>query len=186
MEIEEKSIITFDDCKKALENEVKTSIHENVAILIAVIFTFIPLSFFGIYLINIALSAALVIFISCAGFILYAIYWAIKSIWHKRLVKKNAFEIVTDTVIKKEETGMNMKRSERPLTNNIIYFSKYGRFAPPNRVFFDKPKALAAAEQATFTYTAIGDEFYLVVLKTRKPTVYISYHTNMYEYCEKK
>ena len=135
-------------------------------------FTFVPLSFFGIYLINVNLIAACGIFISCAGFIIYACYWVIKPLWHKHLLKKNAFLIVTDSVTKKEETGMNMNRSERPLTNNIIYFSKYGKYAPPNRLFFSKPKNILAAEQATFSYTSIGDEFYLVILKARKPIIY--------------
>ena len=79
-----------------------------------------------------------------------------------RLVGRGGFSIVKDTV-------KGMSRGEvisRHSTADVLYFTKYGRFIP---------------SQTTFDLSAVGDEFYLVVLGNKKKDICYAYHTKIYE-----
>lgn len=82
-----------------------------------------------------------------------------------RLVKKDEFSIVKDTVcrLSKSETPRAYFEGKREV--DVLYFTKHGRYI---------------ASQTIFTLSSVGDTFYLVLLRTKKEKLVFAYHAAMY------
>ncbi|MBQ9805288.1 MAG: hypothetical protein IJW49_02095 [Clostridia bacterium] len=98
----------------------------------------------------------------------YWLYKLIRSIHTLYLLSHGGFSIVTDT-------ASYLSRGEPSRigrhTVDAIYFTTYGRYV---------------AEGTAFEISSNGNEFYLVILHTRKPTIALAYHTKIYQYEEQK
>lgn len=161
MENARKNIISLEKCKKDLKHSAKGDLFFDTVILAGLLIVFIPLFFLGIYL-------AKSIFV--LGFLLsvfgtvppaFYIYYVIRDIGVIRLIDRGGFSVVKDTVwnlVKDEPLGRS--------TADAIYFNDNGKFFPG---------------QTVFDLTSVGDEFYLVILHTKKKKISFAFHTMMYE-----
>ena len=158
----EKNIISRESCKKDLAHLVKADLFSEL-ILFGVVAVFcVPCIIGVIFLFKYVSILASVLILACAAPLALFIYKLIKNIIAVRLVKKDGFTIIKDTVCRLSKGEPAGHRH----TANVIYFTKYGRFV---------------SEQSVFDLTSLHDEFYLVVLNDKKKEIKFAYHAMMYD-----
>ncbi len=157
-----KNIISREICKKDLKHLTKADLILDFVLLVVMLLIFVPLAFMGLYLLKYILIFGIVTILVCAAPPLIFVYKLIYNIIKLRLVEHNKFSIVKDTVSrlsKGEPAGRH--------TVDAIYFALHGRYVPSKTVF---------------DVSSIGDEFYLVILHTKKNELCFAFPTVMYEY----
>ena len=77
------------------------------------------------------------------------------------MVERDEFSIVKDTV-----SRLSRGEPEGRHTVDAIYFTLNGRYVP---------------SKTTFDLSSVDDEFYLVILHTRRNELCFAFHTMMYE-----
>ena len=156
----EKNVISRESCKKDLAHLVRADLFSELILLGVVAVFCVPCIIGVIFLFKYVPILAIVLILACAAPLALFIYKLIKNIIAVRLVKKDGFSIIKDTVcrLSKGEGG------GRHASVDAIYFTKHGRFVP---------------EQSVFDITSLHDEFYLVVLNDKKKEIKFAYHTMM-------
>ncbi|MBQ7968302.1 MAG: hypothetical protein IJ292_00575 [Clostridia bacterium] len=158
---ESKNILTREGCQKELIRLTKGKLLHDVVLLMVMLLIFVPLAFIGLYLSKYILIFGIVTILVCAAPPLIFVYKLIYNIIKLHLVEKNKFSIVKDTISrlsKDEPMGRH--------TVDAIYFTLNGRYVP---------------SKSTFDLSTVGDEFYLVILHTKKNELCFAFHTMMYE-----
>lgn len=158
---ESKNIISREICKKDLVHLAKADLLSDLVLFAVGLLIFVPLAFMGIYLLKYSLILGIVTIFVCATPPLFFVYKLIYNVIRLRLVKQNKFSIVKDTV-----SRLSKGEIEGRHTVDAIYFTFNGRYVPTKTVF---------------DLSSEGDEFYLVILHTRKNELCFAFHTTMYE-----
>ncbi len=125
---------------------------------------FIPLFCLGVYLAKTLFVLGLLFALCCLIAPGFFIYNLIRDIMTLRLIERDGFFVVKDTVSRRSKGEPQGKA-----TVDVIYFSKYGRYI---------------ASGVTFDLASENDEFYLVMLDKKKPELTFAYHSMMYDYKE--
>ena len=159
-----KNIITRENCKKDLKDLIKSDISFDACMLVIVLLIHIPLLCISIYILTFSLIIGIPMFLGSLLMPTYYIYELTSDIIRMRLVVHDGFSIVKDRV-----QVLSKGEVQNRQTVNVIYFAEYGRY-PANNM--------------TFTLSSVGDEFYLVVIHTKKKEATFAYHTNYYECSE--
>lgn len=158
---EQKPIISYEICKKDLKRLVKRDLLSDSvywALLILI------LIFSGIYLLGQAFFFGICTMLACAVILFILVYQLIRNIIRLRLVEGNQFSIEKDTVSRLSKGEFQRWRRH---TVDVLYFAVNGRYLPSKTVF---------------DFSSVGDEFYVVVLHTKKDELCFAFHTMMYEY----
>ena len=158
---EQKPIISYEICKKDLKRLVKRGLFSDFvswALLILI------LIFPGIYLLEQAFFFGICTMLACAVIFFILVYELIHNIIRFRLVERNQFSIEKDTVSRLSKGEFQRWRRH---TVDVLYFAVNGRYFPSKTVF---------------DFSSVGDEFYVVVLHTKKDELCFAFHTMMYEY----
>ncbi len=156
-----KNILSRETCKKDLKHLVKADLLSAAVLLVVVLLIFVPLILMGIYVSKYVLAFGLVCVTVCAIPPIVFVYKLIHRMMMVRLVERDGFSIVTDTV-----SRLSKGEPEARHTVNAIYFTRYGRYVP---------------SKTTFDLSSVGDVFYLVVLHTPKKTPSLVFHSAVYE-----
>ena len=159
---ESKNIISRETCKKELKHLAKADLYSDAVLLAVFLLIFVPLIFVGIYLLKPFIIVGIICIVGFATIPLLFVYKLIKNIMTVRLINRDGFSIVKDTVCRLVEDEPIGRRN----TADVIYFGKHGKYIP---------------SQTVFDLTSIGDVFYLVVLHTKKKEPVFAFHTMMYE-----
>ena len=158
-----KNVLTRDIIKKELTHYAKGSVSISTVFLLTTgVGTGIPFILLGIAGTSDSLIGGTVCIFIGAAIILCLIHVLLADIRMKRLVNNGRFYIIKDTVSR-------LSRGEpqgKYRTVDVLYFTRFGRYIP---------------SQTTFDLSSVGDEFYLVIIPTRKPKICFAYHTMMYE-----
>ena len=156
-----KNVITLAECHKTLVNSAKADVMISIIFLVVMSVLFVPFIFLGLYLAKYLVILGIVFALCC---LIAPAYWTYELILALRKfdrVKRGEFSIVKDTV-SRLSPGEPVGKS----TVDAIYFSTYGRFVPG---------------KTTYDLTSVGDEYYLVVMDTKKESIQMAFHTLMYE-----
>ena len=158
-----KNKLTRDLIKAELKSYTKGSARITTVFFLTIVITgALPFILLGIA----AMSDSLISGITCiviGVFLILIFTWILLTdIKHKRLVENGKFYIIKDSVSR-------LSRGEpqgKYRTVDVLYFVRFGRYVP---------------SKTTFDLSSVGDEFYLVIIPTKKPTICFAYHTMMYE-----
>lgn len=158
-----KNIITRESCHKELLHIAKADVYSSIVLLAVMLVVFVPFIFLGVFLAEYLVILGIAFALFC---LIAPAYWTYQLIVALRMldrVKRGEFSIVKDTV-SRLSPGEPMGRS----TVDAVYYSVYGRFVPG---------------KTAYDLTSVGDEYYLVVMDTKKEPIQMAFHTIMYE-CE--
>lgn len=158
---ESTNIISYESCKKDLMHLAKANLLSVLVLLAVILLIFVPLVFMGIYLLKYIFVFGIVTILVCATPPLIFIYKLLYNVIRIRLVKQNKFSIVKDTV-----SRLSKGELERRHTVDALYFTLYGRYVPSTTVF---------------NLSSVDDEFYLVILHTKKNELCFAFHGMLYE-----
>ena len=158
-----KNKLTRDLIKEELKRLTKSSVRFSTVFLITTgISVGLPFILLGIFGMSDSLISGIACIVIGTALLLFLAKLLLDDVRRTRLVEKGKFFIIKDSVSR-------ISRDEpqgRYRTVNVLYFVRFGRYIPP---------------KTTFNLSSVGDEFYLVILSTRKPEICFAYHTMMYE-----
>ncbi len=164
---ESKNIITRESCKQELKRWAKANLLHDAVLLAVMLLIFVPLMILSIYVAKHVLILGLILALAFAVAPVIFVCRIVLDIVTIRLVERDGFSIVRDTVCRLSKGELPQKYSEGRGTVNVIYFAKYGRYV---------------ATGTTFDISSIGDECYLVILHGKKEKVIFAFHSAMCEY----
>ena len=167
MQKESKNILTRKSCKAELKRLSKANLVQDSVILAVLLLIFVPLFILSIYLSQYVLLLGIVSALICMIFPVLFFCRIIHDVMFSRVIEQNGFSIVKDTVsrISRDEIPKSYSVGRRMV--NVIYFAKYGRCVAPK-------------VRTPFDLSAVGDEFYLVILH-KKGEIIFAYNSVMYE-----
>lgn len=158
-----KNLLTRDMCQKELIHLSKASVHMSIVFLVIMGVLTLLFVLMGIWCMNdYSVILGLILIIAFVALYLFFVKGFIEELILSRRASAGRFYIVKDTVSR-------LSRGEpagKYRTVDALYFTKYGRFVPT---------------QTVFNLTSLGDEFYLVIIPTKKPKICFAFHTMMYE-----
>ena len=167
MQKETKNILCAEYIEKELRFLNKANIRSSLALLVAMMIIFIPLS---AIMINVFLDLERKTFFTCVfsfgtvliffSPILLFLYNLIRALREKQLIKRGEWVVVTDELLYKTEEVI------RRHIETFLFFAQYGK---------------VVTNSTTYQLAEQGDIFYLVMYKKRK-SVLFHYSQKMYEY----
>ena len=167
MSKESKNILTRKSCKAELKRLSKANLVQDSVILAVLLLIFVPLFILSIYLSKYILLLGIVLVLICMIFPIIFVYRIICDLMFSRTIKQNGFSIVKDTVSRISRGEISKSYSEGRHTVNVIYFVKYGRCVAPK-------------VRTPFDLSAVGDEFYLVILHKNREIIF-AYNSIVYD-----
>ena len=165
-----KNSFTKAFCKKELKALAELDRHIAITFFVACGLLFGLMDYFIltklVYLVKPIIWIPVLLMVSAP--VIYWLYQLVRSLLKIRMVKRENFSIVTDTVavLSRDEFVRGGRGRD---TENAIYFSTYGRYA---------------VSGVSFEISSINDEFYLVILHTKKPMIVMAFPKKLYEYQE--
>ncbi len=159
-------MITREGCKQDLKRWAKANFLHDAVLFSVMVLIFVPLMFLSIYIAKRILVLGVVFALACAVAPVIFIYRIVLDIITVRLVERDSFSIVRDTVCRLSKGEIPQKYSEGGDTVDVIYFKKYGRYV---------------ASGITFDISSVGDECYLVIVHGKKEKLVFAFHSTMYE-----
>ena len=162
---ETKNLLTREACKKDLKKPIKTAMLINLAILPVALFAFVVFLFASLSLMEQALIFGILMVAVCAVMLASMLFIYFSPLWLFHLINKGEYSIVTDKVFRIAK-GERVRRRRHTIEVNALYFSKYGRYVPSSFVF---------------NMADVDDEFFLVIMHTKKKPISLAYHTSMYD-----
>ena len=164
---ETKNILTWEDCQKKLMRWAKGELFPHVVLLGIVSLALIPFFIWAAFMAKRELVLGILLGLLCATGPIALVYRITCDVKQIGLVKQGSFSVVRDTVfrISRGETPRNSKEGRD--TVDVVYFERYGRCTSLN---------------TPFDFSAVGDEFYLVILHAKRDEIIFAYHSAMYDY----
>lgn len=162
-----KDIITRESCKKVVKTLAISDLYSDAISFVILLLIFVPLILISIYIGKHILILGIAFIILCSVPLLIGIYKIILGITVIRLVGKNGFSIVKDTVCGLSKGEMPKRYAEGRGSVDVIYFLNFGRYV---------------ASPSTFGLCSVGDEFYLVILHTKNKKIISAFHSMIYDY----
>ena len=166
MSKETKNLITRESCKRDLTRSAKAGLLQDLVLLGVILLIFVPLIIISIYVAGHILILGLVFALLCAVAPIVFACRAVSDIMLIRLIERDGFSVVKDTVSRLSKGEAPQKYSEGKRELDVIYFTEHGRYIPSG---------------VAFDISSVGDEFYLVVLHTREKRVALAFHSDIYE-----
>ena len=166
---EAKNIISRESCQKDLNRTVKADMYSNSVLLAVMLLIFVPLIIISIYISKYVFLLGIIFALLCTVAPIVFIYKLIRCVMLMRLVARDGFSVVRDTVSRLSKGEIPKSHTEGRHTVNVIYFTKHGRYI---------------AQKNEFALSSVGDEFYLVILHTKKEKIAFAFHSMMHEYKE--
>ena len=163
---ESKNTLTRETCQKELIRWAKGEMLLDVVLLVVMLLIFVPLFVACVYVVKYILVLGIILALICTVAPIIFVYRIICDIIKIRLVKRGGFSIARDTVCRISKGEMPKKYSEGRRTVDVVYFTKHGR---------------CTSLRTPFDLSSLGDEFYLIILHTKKDQIVYAYHSMMYE-----
>ena len=164
---ESKNILTRESCKAELKRLSKANLVQDFIVFAVLLLIFVPLFVLSIYLAKYILLLGIVFALICMIFPVLFTCRIIRDVIFSRIIEQNGFSIVKDSVSRISRDEISKNYSEGRRTVNVICFEKYGRCVAPK-------------VRTPFDLSAVGDDFYLVILR-KKEEIMFAYNSTMYE-----
>ena len=159
-----KNIITRDMCRDELKRYTKSAVTGYAVLLFLTLLFFLSMGIgVGTAIIHKSVMLGILWMILCLLPMCILIPKLIRWINRMNLVNQGRFCIVKDTVAR---IGFEPKHGLGSKNRHTLAFTKSGKY------FLDKPPS---------GFYSVADEFYLVIIPTKKPKICFAYHTMMYE-----
>lgn len=161
MQKQSKNIISREACKKDLQHLARADVYQSAVLLAVVLLIFVPLFCMSIYVSKHILGLGLIFALICAALPIIFAVRLIRRLARMRLIRQNGFSIVKDTVCR-----LSKDESDGRHTVDALYFTDYGR---------------CTSYKPAFEVSSVGDEFFLVVLHTKKKEICFAFNAVAYE-----
>lgn len=170
MKNETKTIITRESCAKSLIDEALALLPTGIAgILLCIPFVLLTRwAFHDAPALYAWFLAALVA--ACVGYFVY--YLVVNILLRIILVKRGRFAIVEDTLtaLAEEESIHYYSRRTHVKIEQVFYFENHGRYVT------------TPLDGSQYSYSNVGDRFYVVILGVKRPQVLRVFNTRVYTY----
>ena len=164
-----KNIITRESCHAKLRHMAKATLLQDLVTCAVPLLLLVPLLLVTIMLVEDSLAKGLICLAQFLFIYSFFIHILVGDILRMRLIKRGEFSIVKDTVKYLSEDERPRNYTEGRNSVDVIYFTRHARYV---------------ATGFPFDFSSVGDEFYLVILHTKRKTPILAYHCDLYEYQE--